>query len=78
MERGTSGCVFVYQLDNKTEPAIDREPMTLTEVYMCNVTLRDFRRNPRGELDTRTATLDRAGLTKLRASWIYRLAPSDR
>jgi hypothetical protein len=52
--------------------------MTFTEVYLCNVTLQDFRRNPRSELGTRTATLDRAGLTKLRASWIYRSAPLDR
>ena len=71
-------CVLVYQLDNRTEPAIDRGPMTFTEVYLCNVTLHDFRRNPRSELGTRTATLDRAGLAKLRASWIYRLAPLDR
>jgi hypothetical protein len=68
-------CVLVYQLDNKTEPAIDRESMTFTEIYLCNVTPQDFRRNPRSELGTRTATLDRAGLTKLRASWIYRIAP---
>jgi hypothetical protein len=36
------------------------------------VTVADFRRNPRGELGTRTATLDRAGIRKLRANWIYR------
>jgi hypothetical protein len=70
-------CVFVYKLDNKTEPAINRRPMTFTEVYLCQVTLQDFRRNPRGELGTRTATLDRTGLTKLRANWIYRPALSD-
>jgi hypothetical protein len=70
-------CVFVYQLDNATEPAIGREPMTFTEVYLGRVTHEDFRKNPRGELGTRTATLDRAGLAKLRASWIYRLAASD-
>jgi hypothetical protein len=69
-------CVFVYKLDNKTEPAINRDPMTFIEVYLCHVTLDDFRRSPRGELGTRTATLDRAGLTKLRESWIYRLTPS--
>lgn len=66
-------CVFVYRVDNRTEPAMDREPMTFTEVYLAQVTLADFRKNPRGELGTRTATLDRAGLTKLRRSWIYKL-----
>lgn len=70
-------CVFVYKLDADTEPAVDREPMTFTEIYLSHVTLQDFRKNPRGELGTRTATLDRAGLAKLRSSWIYRLAPSD-
>jgi hypothetical protein len=70
-------CVFVYEMDNLTEPAIERRPMTFTAVYLAHVTLEDFRRNPRGELGTRTATLDRAGLAKLRASWVYRMAASD-
>ena len=69
-------CVFVYQLDHLTEPAVDRNPMTFTEVYLCHMMLEDFRKNPRGELGTRTATLDRAALAKLRASWVYRLPPS--
>jgi hypothetical protein len=66
-------CVFVYQLDKETEPVVDRKPMTFTEVYLGQVASEDFRRNPRGELGTRNATLDRAGLVKLRANWIYRL-----
>jgi len=70
-------CVFVYVLDRETEPAIDRKPMTFAEVYLGHVDLGDFRRNPRGELGTRTATLDRAGLAKLRANWVYRLPSSD-
>jgi hypothetical protein len=70
-------CVFVYVLDKVTEPAISRKPMAFTEVYLSQVTLEDFRKNPRGELGTRTATLGRTGLTKLRASWIYRLAFLD-
>ncbi len=57
-------CVFVYQLDHLTEPAVNRNPMTFIEVYLCHVTLEDFRKNPRGELGTRTATLDRAGIRK--------------
>ena len=64
--------VFVYKTDRVTEPAERREPMRFTEVYLARVTVADFRHNPRGELGTRTATLDRAGLQKLRANWIYR------
>ena len=64
-------CVFVYEVDNDTEPAIDRENMCFTEVYLGNVTIADFRKNARGELGTRTATLDREGIAKLRQSWIY-------
>ena len=30
-------CVFVYDVDTKTEPAIDRHPMTFTEVYLGRV-----------------------------------------
>nr|WP_294550413.1 hypothetical protein [uncultured Rhodopila sp.] len=66
-------CVFVYQTDHKTEPAINREPMRFTEVYLAHVVPDDFRRNPRGDLGTRTATLDRDGVQKLRANWIYLL-----
>jgi hypothetical protein len=64
--------VFVYKTDHVSEPAEQRAPMRFTEVYLGRVTVTDFRRNPRGELGTRTATLDRAGIRKLRANWIYR------
>lgn len=64
--------VFVYKTDQETEPAEDRAPMRFTEVYLAHVTVGDFRRNPRSELGTRTATLDRVGIQKLRANWIYR------
>ncbi|MBI3935911.1 MAG: hypothetical protein HY323_02960 [Betaproteobacteria bacterium] len=66
-------CVFVYTVDNLTEPAIDRVPVTFTEVYLGQVSTTDFRKNPRGELGTRTATLHKEGIEKLRANWIYRL-----
>jgi len=66
-------CVFVYELDTETEPAVDRKPMTFTEVYLGRVTIGDFRCNPRGELGTRTATLHRDGIKKLRGNWVYRL-----
>jgi hypothetical protein len=65
-------CVFVYEVDTETEPACDRQPMIFTEVYLGRVAVDDFRRNPRGELGTRTATLHREGIQKLRDK-IYRL-----
>ncbi len=68
-------CVFVYSVDNETEPARERKPMTFTEVYLGKVSVADFRKNPRGELGTRTATLHRAGIEKLRGNWIYKLNP---
>ena len=67
-------CVFVYGVDTQTEPARDRSPMTVQEVYLGQVTRADFRKNPRGELGTRTATLHRKGIEKLRQNWIYKLS----
>lgn len=64
--------VFVYGTDDKTEPARDRAPLRFTEVYLGHVTIADFRKNARGELGTRTATLHRDGILKLRQSWVYR------
>lgn len=66
-------CVFVYDVDTDTEPAARRSPMTFTEIYLGKVTIEDFRRNPRSELGTRTATLHKDGIKKLRENWIYRL-----
>jgi hypothetical protein len=66
-------CVFVYEIDDATEPAVNRLPMTFTETYLGRVTLADFRKNDRGALGTRTATLDRDGIAKLRGNWIYLL-----
>lgn len=65
-------CVFVYGVDNKTEPARERRPMSFKEVYLGCVSVMDFRKNPRGELGTRTATLHRNGIEKLRQNWIYK------
>ncbi len=65
-------CVFVYEVDCDTEPATSRLPMIFKEVYLSHVTVEDFRRNPRGELGTRTATLDRHGVAKLRENWVYK------
>jgi hypothetical protein len=65
-------CVFVYDVDVESEPAAERRPMTFTEIYLGHVTVNDFRRNPRGELGTRTATLHKDGIRKLRENWVYR------
>ena len=65
-------CVFVYRVDNQTEPARDRLPMTITAIYLGQVSVDDFRRNSRGELGTRTATLHAQGIAKLRQHWIYK------
>ncbi len=64
--------VFVYKVDNETEPATDRKPMSFTEVYLGEVSVPDFRKNARGELGTRTATLHAQGIAKLRGNRIYR------
>lgn len=66
-------CVFVYEVDNVTEPASARQPMRFTEVYLGEVAPEDFRRNARSDLGTRTATLHKDGITKLRANWIYKV-----
>lgn len=66
-------CVFVYEVDNTTEPASDRQPMRFTEVYLAQVVEEDFRKNARSDLGTRTATLHKDGIAKLRANWIYKV-----
>lgn len=70
-------CVFVYDVDNFTEPATARRALTFTEVYLGRVEVGDFRENPRGKLGTRTATLDKDGIAKLRQGWVYKLDPPD-
>jgi hypothetical protein len=64
-------CVFVYEVDNETEPARNRRPMTFGAVYLCEVCVADFRKNPRGSLGTPTATLHRDGVARLREHWVY-------
>ncbi len=66
-------CVFVYEVDETTQPARERRPLRFTELYLAEVRVEDFRRNERGALGTRTATLDRDGVKKLRSHWVYRL-----
>ncbi len=64
-------CVFVYRIDDKTEPLVDRAPLTFTEIYLGHVEISDFRNNPRGALGTRTSTLDKQGIQKWRQNWVY-------
>ena len=66
-------CVFVYEVDNASKPATDRGPLRFREIYLGKVVVADFRKNARGELGTRTATLHAKGIAKLRQSWIYRI-----
>lgn len=66
-------CVFVYDVDNETEPATQRAALRFTEIYIAEVTTGDFRKNSRGELGTRTATLDREGIARLRQGWVYKI-----
>lgn len=66
-------CVFVYEVDDETEPAVQRAPMKFVEVYLSEVTRANFRVNERGALGTRTSALNREGLSRLRSNWIYKL-----
>lgn len=63
--------VFRYLADYTTEPVVDREPTRFTQVWLARLDEGDFRRNPRGELGTRTATPHREGVKKLREGLIY-------
>ncbi len=65
-------CVFRYVLDSHTEPVVNRAPTRIVEILLARLQLEDFRRNPRGELGTRTASPNRRGLASLRENWIYR------
>lgn len=65
-------CVWVYAVDTVSEPARDRRPMEFTEIYLGQVGIDDFRKNARGELGTRTATLHAQGIKKLRQNWIFK------
>ena len=66
-------CVFVYSVDRDGSKSIyDREPLEFHEVYIFAVSIADFRNNPRGTLGTRTSTLHKEGLRKLRDNWVYK------
>jgi hypothetical protein len=66
-------CVFSYEVDNdRAKAAADREPLLFREIYIGDVLVADFRKNARGELGTRTATLDKAGVARFREGWVYK------
>jgi len=70
--RNQTLCTFVYEVDNdRSKAAHDRDPLMFREAYIAHVSEADFRRNPRSELGTRTATLDAAGIARYRESWVY-------
>ncbi len=64
-------CVFHYKVDDETEPAVDRAPMTFTKVLLADLDTSDFRTNERGPLGTRTASPNAEGMRKLRENWVY-------
>ncbi len=66
-------CVFRYEVDGVTQPAVERSPTLIREILLAKLEPADFRRNDRGELGTRTASANAAGLLKLRSNWVYRL-----
>lgn len=71
--RNQTLCVWVYEVDNdRAKPAHERNPLIFREIYIAEVTVDDFRKNARGELGTRTATLHAEGVKILRQGWIYR------
>lgn len=65
-------CVFRWNMDSETEPVIERRHTRVVEVMLAELDTDDFRRNPRGELGTRTASPNRDGLRKLRNNRVYR------
>lgn len=76
--RAQTMCTWVYAVDNdRSKAAHEREPLIFREIYIATVGTEDFRKNPRGELGTRTATLDKTGIRKYRAAgWVYLDLPS--
>lgn len=64
-------CVFVYEVDDETEPATKRRPMTFREVYIGKVEKADFKVYERGALGTRTSSLQADAMAKFRQNWVY-------
>lgn len=66
-------CVFVYEVDRLTEPAIDRRPIRFREIYLSEVTVADFTaRDRKTAIGTRTANIAGDALQRFRENWIYK------
>jgi hypothetical protein len=73
--RDQTMCVFVYRVDrDPAKPVHVRAPLQFYQVYLFGVKVADFRNNSRGVLGTRTSTLHKAGIAKLRSNWVYKEA----
>jgi hypothetical protein len=71
--RDQNMCVFVYRVDrDPSRTSIQREPLEFYQIFIFGVTVADFRNNPRGNLGTRTSTLHKEGIKKLRENWVYK------
>ncbi|MDE2755882.1 MAG: hypothetical protein OXI92_04960 [Acidobacteriota bacterium] len=69
---------FNRRIDLPFELRLQDFQMAIQDVYdffydLGQVTIEDFRRNPRGELGTRTATLHKEGIRRFRENWVYRV-----
>ena len=71
--RDQTMCVFVYRVDRDPNKSVyAREPLEFFQIFLFGVSVADFRHNARGELGTRTATLHKEGIKKLRENWVYK------
>jgi hypothetical protein len=65
-------CVFVYRVDSVGQPTIARDPLEFNGIFMSSVKIADFKRYERGDLGTRTSSLNKQARAKLQEGWIYR------
>lgn len=66
-------CVVVYAVDKSDVSPARRQALKFTEVYVGRVKKSDFRKNERGELGTRTATVHGLAMKRFRSNWVYKL-----
>jgi len=72
-------CVFVYEVDEETQPVADRPALIFREIYLGEVTAAQFRRNVRlSGRGTDTSTVAREGLQLFRQSWVYLDSPGPK
>ena len=67
-------CVLRWEVDDTTQPVVDRAPTRFTDIWLYQCSIEDFRHNARSSsLGTRTSTLDRDGLARMRERWVYHI-----